>query len=134
MDAIGRYYSQKNGSSSKYYYIADQDQLIKAFNDSRNYLNYALLKQSDRQRFLVANSQGLQERFFKMINEDISKAASNLQKSVAQDLYGYLMAAIQGGSYSSSKNSAFGVAIGRMLGNAFTDMLSDIWDSMNQRD
>jgi len=47
--ALGRYYG-------KYEYILTDDQLIRAFNDSRNNLNYALLKESARQRFLIANS------------------------------------------------------------------------------
>ena len=47
--ALGRYYG-------KYEYILTDDQLIRAFNDSRNNLNYALLKESSRQRFLISNS------------------------------------------------------------------------------
>ena len=58
--AIGRYYSSSNPAANKYEYIINQNDLIRAFNDSRNYLNYALLKESKRQRFLIANSRGLQ--------------------------------------------------------------------------
>ena len=100
MSAIGNYYQAKNSTNNRYEYIINQNDLIRAFNDSRNNLNYALLKESDRQRFLIANSRGLQQKFFRMINEDISKANNNLEKSVATDLYGYLMAAINGGTYT----------------------------------
>ena len=135
MSAIGDYYKRQNGYHSTYEYVLDQDDLTRAFMDSRNKLKYALLKQSDRQRFLIANSQGLKERFFKMINEDISKATANLQKAVASDLYSYLMTMINGGSLSSSSHSnALGSAIGRALGNAVVDLAGEIWDRIKEND
>lgn len=126
--AIGRYYSSSNSMNNKYEYIINQNDLIKAFNDSRNNLNYALLKESKRQRFLIANSRGLQEKFFKMINEDITRANQNLEKTVAADLYGYLMAAIHGGSYTP-KNSGMdlGQIIGRALGKLLTSFAESLW-------
>ena len=44
MSAIGNYYKKQNGYHSKYEYVFDQDDLTRAFNDSRNRLRYALLK------------------------------------------------------------------------------------------
>lgn len=60
MSALGNYYISQNASNNRYEYIINQNDLIRAFNDSRNNLNYALLKESKRQRFLIANSRGLQ--------------------------------------------------------------------------
>lgn len=56
---IGSFSHSRTASGSKYEYIISQNQLVKAFNDSRNALNYPLLKESKRQRFLIANSKGL---------------------------------------------------------------------------
>lgn len=56
---IGSFSHSRTANGSKYEYIISQDQLAKAFNDSRNALNYPLLKESKRQRFLIANSKGL---------------------------------------------------------------------------
>ncbi len=124
--AIGNYYTSKNGSTNKYQYIIDQNDLIKAFNDSRNKLNYALLKESARQRFLIANSEGLKKKFFDAIIEDIKKSTDQLEQQVANDIAGYVIAAVNGGSYSA-KGSAFGNFLGRSIGNAIIDLANQIW-------
>ena len=128
MSALGNYYSSQNSTNNRYEYIINQNDLIRAFNDSRNNLNYALLKESKRQRFLIANSRGLQEKFFRMINKDISKANNYLEKTVAADLYGYLMAAIHGGSYTpKSSGMDLGQILGRALGNTIVSLTETLW-------
>ena len=65
-----------------------------------------------------------------MINEDISKANNNLEKTVATDLYGYLMAAINGGTYTP-KNAGMdlGQLLGRALGNTIVSLAEALWEN-----
>ena len=127
---IGHFSKSGNQTHSRYQYIIDQNDLIKAFNDSRNYLNYGLLKESDRQRFLIANSQGLKEQFFKTINEDLTKATESLQNEVATDLASAVLAAVHGTSYKGSRiGDAFSIHLGRAFGRALTKIAHAIWSN-----
>ena len=122
-------YAPRN-NGGRYEYIISQDELIRAFNDSRNALNYPLLKESKRQRFLIANSKGLEQLFFKMVNEDIAKATATIEKNVAKDVYGYLMAAIHGTSYTPSANGLdLGAILGKALGETLTALATAIWEN-----
>lgn len=119
--ALGRYYG-------KYEYILTDDQLIRAFNDSRNNLNYALLKESNRQRFLIANSQGLKTKFFDSIKKDFANSTADIEKAIATDIYNYTMALFHGGAYNpSTANMNIGDVLGRAIGNTIVATAEAIW-------
>ena len=125
-DLIGNYINAKNHNSGRYEYIINQDQLIKAFNDSRNNLNYALLKESKRQRFLIANSQGLKEKFFDVVNKDLQKAADKIEQSITIDICNNITQLFNGGSMNPSSNINLGSALGRAIGSGIVAIADEI--------
>ena len=126
-DRIGTHSYQRGSGFGRYEYIINQDQLIKAFNDSRNNLNYALLKESNRQRFLIANSQGLKEKFIDVINRDLKHATDDIEKSIATDIYNYTMQLFNNGTMNGSSSLNLGSALGRAIGNGIVAIAEEIW-------
>lgn len=98
-----------SGTGSRYEFIMSQDDLMNAYFNSHKDLNYALLKQSKRDRFLVANSAGLQKELKKICDDILQNASKELAELVAQDarteVERQLNAALSGKTAATASNN-----------------------------
>ena len=130
-----------SGTGSRYEFIMSQDDLMNAYFQSHKDLNYALLKQSKRDRFLVANSAGLQKELKKICDDAIQKASKQLAELVAADARNeverQIGAALSGKSAAtasnnisrSQKTSALSDAIVGGFMSGIGGILNDMFDS-----
>ena len=66
--------------------------------------------------------------FLKMVNEDLQKAAHAIEKNVANDIYGYLMATVHGTSYTPKQSGMdFGSILGQAFGRSLVKIAEAIW-------
>lgn len=128
-----------SGTGSRYEFIMSQDDLMNAYFKSHRDLNYALRKMSKRDRFLVANSAGLEKELKRICDDAIQKASKQLAELVAQDARNeverQIGAALGGRPATVSKNnssrstSALSDAIVGGFMSGIGGILSDMFDS-----
>lgn len=76
---------------------------------------------------MIANSQGLKEKFIDVINKDLKHATDDIEKSMATDIYNYTMQLFNNGTMSSSSSLNLGSALGRAIGNGVVAIAEEIW-------
>ena len=129
-----------SGTGSRYEFIMSQDDLMNAYFKSHQDLNYALRKQSKRDRFLVANSAGLQKELKRICDDILQNTSKELAELVAQDarteVERQLNAALSGTTAAKSSNisrsrntSKLANAIVGGFMSGIGGILSDMFDS-----
>ena len=76
---------------------------------------------------MIANSQGLKEKFIDVINRDLKHATDDIEKSIATDIYNYTMQLFNNGTMNGSSSLNLGSALGRAIGNGIVAIAEEIW-------
>ena len=76
---------------------------------------------------MIANSQGLKEKFIDVINRDLKHATDDIEKSIATDIYNYTMQLFNNGTMNGSSSLNLGSALGRAIGNGVVAIAEEIW-------
>ena len=130
----------QNPSGNRYEYILSQDDLMRAYFESRRDLAYNLRKEVKRDRFIL-NSAGLEKELKKICDDAIQKASKQLAELVAADARNeverQIGAALSGKSAAtasnnisrSQKTSALSDAIVGGFMSGIGGILSDMFDS-----
>ena len=108
-----------NDEITRYEYILSQNQLYKAYFNSRRDLRYALRKEVKRDRY-IENIEGLEKNLQKEIMNIIMQGSDAIADMVTSDMVNSINSAIGGGA--SVKNSTFEVNMGKALGKAFGEL------------
>lgn len=126
--------------NGKYRYIYNSDDLARSFCENRKDLSYPLLKESMRQRYLIANTEGLQKAIAEMCSETIAEASEEMTRLVSDDIVNSVTYQLNNlvqmpngtfvskGLIKSSKKSLFADALAKGLvkgvGNVIDDMIN----------
>lgn len=121
--------SGSNGLS-RYEYILSQDQLYKSYFDCRKDLNYALRKETKRDRY-IENMEGLEASMQKEIIDAIVKSSDIITEMIADNMVRSINSAVEGGTI---KSKSFEIDMGKALGKAFGKMPFVILDEIINND
>lgn len=79
---------------TRYEYILSGDELTNAWVQAHADLNYALKKESARDRYLIYNKKGLEKQIEQVVMNSIAAAAKELPAVIAEDAINEIMAAL----------------------------------------
>lgn len=81
--------------SNRYSYILSQDELLNAYFQQRQDLQYALRKEIKRDRFIL-NSRGLEKELNRILEEAITEAANQMLIWLSEDANNVLQSVLDG--------------------------------------
>ena len=127
MTPIERYKTQK-GMNNKYIFIADTTDLYNNFVFSHRDLSYPLRKEVKRDRYIL-NSQGLQKKKKKVVDESLQKAAIPLIDLVSTDIANEAYSKLEdihNGIKHTSKINSLGSMLGKVLGKSIVEGITGL--------
>lgn len=111
-----------NGSTTtKYSYILSENDLIKAYNDSKRDLPYPLRKEVKRDRYIL-NAEGLGIVLAKVMEEVVNETGKEITETVADNVVEDIVYSLNnlkqtnGNIVAPKKQHSFAADLGKMLG------------------
>lgn len=111
----------KTSQESKYEYINTTDDMLSAMMRAHKDLQYPLLKESKRDRFLIANSEGLEKLIREILSEEMNQATNEIADLISYDMAIMVQQRVNGmltGKKAIIKPSNYSQKISQLIGRA----------------